>query len=201
MGFNLDNYEDVDTRLHKFWEENPNGRVETEIVYTHTNADGKIDQIIIKATAWADANGLPIATGFAEEVLTNYGVNKTSMIENCETSSLGRCLSNGGYSAKGQRASRTEMEKVERLDEAIKAGSGSAAAYRAGSNAPSEKQRKYAMQLLAKRDWLIDEFRAEKNIEGTMDKYQTGEFISWLQDRPVTAEDINRIGEPIKGVE
>ena len=198
MSFNLDNYEDVDTRLHKFWDENPLGRIDTEIVYQHTNAEGRIDQIIMKATIWED-EGLPVATGYAEEVLTNYGVNKTSMVENCETSAIGRALANGGYSSKGQRASRTEMEKAERLDGVIKAGSGSATAYRSGATqSPSEKQRKYAMQLLAKRDWLIDEFRAEKGITETMNKTQTGEFIEWLQARPVTAEDINRIGAPLE---
>jgi hypothetical protein len=31
-----------------------------------------------------------------------------------------------------------------------------------------------------------------------MNKTQTGEFIEWLQARPVTAEDINRIGAPLE---
>lgn len=197
MAFNLENYEDVDSRLHKFWEQmGERGRVMTEIVHQHINAEGRIDQIIFKATV-LDENGI-IATGFAEEVLTNYGVNKSSMCENAETSAIGRALANAGFSSKGKRASLQEMQKVERLDDVIKAGSGSGAAYRAGSNSPSEKQRKYAMQLLAKRDWLIDEFRAEKGITGTMDKFQTGDFIEWLQARPVTAEDINRVNAPIE---
>lgn len=198
MGFNLDDYEDVDSRLHKWWEQMAGvGRIMTEIVHLHENQDGRIDQIIVKATVM-DENGI-VATGFAEETLTNYGVNKTSMVENCETSAIGRALATAGFSAKGKRASRQEMQKVERLDEAIVAGSGSATAYRSGATqSPSDKQKKYAMQLLAKRDWLIDEFRAEKGITETMNKTQTGEFIEWLQARPVTAEDINRIGAPLE---
>ena len=39
----------------------------------------------------------------------------TSFIENCETSSLGRCLSNMGLAKQGARPSREEMQKVERL--------------------------------------------------------------------------------------
>ena len=124
MSFNLDNYEDVDSRLHKFWESNPNGRISTEIVHMGEDQDGKLIQVIVKAEVWRhwriisengiDAQGEnPVATGYAEEQLTNYGVNKTSMVENCETSAIGRALANAGYSSKGSRASRQEMEKVE----------------------------------------------------------------------------------------
>jgi hypothetical protein len=39
--------------------------------------------------------------------------NKTSALENCETSSIGRALANAGYSG-NRRATREEMAKVER---------------------------------------------------------------------------------------
>lgn len=207
MSFNLDNYEDVDSRLHKFWEHNVGGRIETEIVDMHRNADGQLDQIIVKATIWGalhwatdGKNGITnyiVASGYAEERLTNYGVNKTSMVENCETSAIGRALANAGYSSKGNRASRQEMEKVER-SETVVAGR-SATAYRTGAKdtRPTDKQKAYALKLLAGRDWLTEEFRTEKNIEGTLDREQTAEFISWLQERPVTAADINRKNEPL----
>lgn len=192
MSFNLENYEDVDTRLHKFWEaQGKNGRIMTEIVYQHVNEQGRIDQIIVKATV-LDENGI-IATGYAEEVLTNYGVNKSSMVEVCETSAIGRALANSGYSAKGNRASRQEMEKVERSGGIDM----SAQNYRMGNNAPSEKQRKYALQLMAGRDYLADEFKAERKITGTLNKSQTGEFITWLQERPITAAEIAQDGKPL----
>lgn len=193
MSFNLDNYEDVDSRLHKFWEAlESKGRISTEMVYQHLNDDGRIDQVIFKAWV-SDENGV-IATGYAEETLTNYGVNKTSMVENCETSAIGRALANAGYSSKGNRASRQEMEKVERSGGMNVSGSN----YRMNNQAPTEKQRKYAMTLMAGRDWLADEFKAEHKIEGSLSKSQTADFITWLQDRPVTAADINRKNEPLE---
>jgi len=110
MGFDLSNYETVETRLARFWEQYPEGRVETTLM----NYDG--DSCIVRTVVWKhrdDAN--PTATGYAHEIHTDRGVNMTSFIENCETSSLGRCLSNMGLAKQGARPSREEMQKVERL--------------------------------------------------------------------------------------
>jgi hypothetical protein len=109
MAFDLSNYETVETRLNRFWETYPDGRVETTLM----NYDG--DSCIIRTVIWKhrdDAN--PTATGYAHEIHTDRGVNMTSFIENCETSSLGRCLSNMGLAKQGARPSREEMQKVER---------------------------------------------------------------------------------------
>jgi len=56
----------------------------------------------------------PKASGYAEETRNSSPVNKTSFVENCETSAIGRALANCGYAAKGSRPSREEMEKVQR---------------------------------------------------------------------------------------
>jgi hypothetical protein len=59
-----------------------------------------------------------IATGYAEEVFGNSPVNKTSFLENCETSAIGRAISNSRIGHTGERASVTEMEKVNRINSA-----------------------------------------------------------------------------------
>jgi hypothetical protein len=110
MAFDLSNYETVETRLNRFWETYPDGRVETTLM----NYDG--ESCIVRSVIWKhrdDAN--PTATGYAHEIHTDRGVNMTSFIENCETSSLGRVLSNMGLAKQGARPSREEMQKVERL--------------------------------------------------------------------------------------
>jgi hypothetical protein len=110
MAFDLSNYETVETRLARFWEQFPEGRVETTLM----NYDG--ESCIVRSVIWKhrdDAN--PTATGYAHEIHTERGVNMTSFIENCETSSLGRVLSNMGLAKQGARPSREEMEKVQRL--------------------------------------------------------------------------------------
>lgn len=114
--FNLDNYETVDTRLHKFWEAHPTGRILTEIEHLGLNEAGQLVQVIIKASVWRDANDPhPAAVDFAEETLGSNPVNRTSFIENCSTSAIGRCLSTLGMSKIGARPSRTEMTKAERV--------------------------------------------------------------------------------------
>jgi len=107
--FNLDDYETVEDRLRKFWEDHPAGRVESDLVaYSDT-------QFIVKASVYFDGlNDDPTATGLAEEVVGASPVNKTSALENAETSAIGRALANCGYAAKGKRPSREEMAKVQR---------------------------------------------------------------------------------------
>lgn len=105
----LDDYETVETRLEKFWSKFPNGRTETKLL----KFDG--GQYIVWSAIYRDiADSVPFATGLAEETVQGRGVNSTSALENAETSSLGRSLANGGFAAKGKRASAEEMSKVER---------------------------------------------------------------------------------------
>lgn len=110
MAFNLDNYETVEDRLARFWTDHPDGRIATELVAQ----DG--DQVIFKAAIYFDAGDpIPRSTGFAEELRGSSPVNKTSHLENCETSAIGRALANCGYATKGKRASFEEMSKVSRM--------------------------------------------------------------------------------------
>jgi hypothetical protein len=110
MGFDLSQYETVDERLHKWFEKYPNARVYTELISWSDT------QFIVKAMIYKNADDLnPIATGYAEERVGSSMVNKSSALENCETSALGRALSNAAVSAKGKRPSLTEMTKSERV--------------------------------------------------------------------------------------
>ena len=105
--FNLDDYETVEERLVKFWKDHPEGRIETKLL-EHTPSRFIVWSAIFRDSA--DIN--PWSTGLAEETIQGRGVNATSALENCETSSIGRSLANAGYATKGKRASREEMSKV-----------------------------------------------------------------------------------------
>lgn len=107
MGFDLQNYETVADRLVRWWEAYPRGRIETHIY----NYDGV--RIVMRAEGFNDEDRM-IATGYAEETLSDRGVNATSFVENCETSAIGRMISNSPIGTAGPRPSRQEMEKVER---------------------------------------------------------------------------------------
>jgi hypothetical protein len=76
------------------------------------------DACVFYCELYADKEDkVPVATGYAEEIKSERGVNATSFVENCETSAIGRAIANCPLQApaSGPRPSRNEMQKVERL--------------------------------------------------------------------------------------
>lgn len=63
---------------------------------------------VIKATI-CDENGITKATGFAQEDKSSSYINKTSYVENCETSAWGRALANLGIGIDTSIASSNEV--------------------------------------------------------------------------------------------
>ena len=112
--FDLNSYQTVQERVDLFWAKYPNGRLYTELVSFTP------DQVVFKAECYANKDDVyPLAVDYAEERLGSSPVNKTSFLENCSTSALGRCISllGGEFSPKGKRPSSSEMAKVARLNE------------------------------------------------------------------------------------
>ncbi len=110
--FDLETYETVESRLVKFWKDHPNGRVFTELVFHDER------RFIVRAEIYFDKDDVnPTATGYAEEIVGASPVNRTSALENGETSCIGRALANCNYASQGKRASREEMEKVQRYQD------------------------------------------------------------------------------------
>ena len=77
--------------------------------------DGK--RVVIKAIA-LDKDGRILGSGFAEEIRGEGHVNKTSALENAETSAIGRCLASLGISG-GEYASANELDAVDRKSNAL----------------------------------------------------------------------------------
>ena len=113
--FNLDSYETVEQRIARFYGDHPDGRIITDNLTTLQ--DRQVSTWVTKSTIYFDeasqAANLPKATGHAFEVDGSGMTQKTSALETCETSSIGRALANAGYSG-SKRVTREEMEKVER---------------------------------------------------------------------------------------
>jgi hypothetical protein len=113
--FNLSDYETVEERIRRFYKDNPDGRIITDNITTlqDRQVGTWVTRSWVYLTAEDQEKGLPKASGLAFEVDSNKGPQATSALEVCETSSIGRGLANAGYSG-NKRASRTEMEKVQR---------------------------------------------------------------------------------------
>jgi hypothetical protein len=109
--FDLSLYETVAQRLERFWTTYPQGQIVTTMMHYDAST------VIFRCETF-DNEGRIIAHGWAEEVMGNSPVNKTSFLENCETSAIGRAISNGPLGHTGERASSTEMEKVNRVNTA-----------------------------------------------------------------------------------
>ena len=107
MGFNLEDYETVESRIDKFYTINGDGAIYTQLL----SDPDHIDTVVVQAYIFI--SGEPVATGLASETKGEGFVNKTAWLENAETSAIGRALANYNLSG-AKRPSREEMEKVER---------------------------------------------------------------------------------------
>lgn len=115
--FNLDDYETVESRIKRFYEAYPDGRIVTEWANEFAEQPDKA-RYVMKAkvflSAGDQANGLVKATGYASEIEGTGGANNVDALANGETSAIGRALANMAMSG-NKRASREEMQKVERV--------------------------------------------------------------------------------------
>lgn len=102
-------YASVNERIKAYRKVYPTGAITTEI------EEIKDDYVRIRAIV-RNENGITIATGTASETLTGDDkkdyINKTSMVENCETSAVGRALGFAGFGVDIAVASAEDMEKA-----------------------------------------------------------------------------------------
>lgn len=120
MQFNPNDYATVDERHRAARKDNPTMVVETIMLNSIDCPASEPIRWVFHCKLYRSPedrkNGLLWSTGTACEIDMQGGVaNNAAACENTETSALGRALANAGYSG-NKRASREEMEKVQRRE-------------------------------------------------------------------------------------
>ena len=169
MSFNPADYASVQERLPLFWKDCPRGRINTEIV----TDDGT--RIIVRADLYADiTDAVPTTTGFAEEVRGSSMVNKTSAIENCETSAIGRALANYQYQGSTKRASLEEMVKVYRQGEQPQTTTNATPARTQSLGSSSEPPTPKQMAMLRAKDYQGQAPSTKREASEIIDRLMNG---------------------------
>jgi len=116
MKFNPNEYETVETRINRFYEQHNDGRIITEDLTSEHDREKGMWRIkaYIYLTDADQAASLPKSTGHASEVDGQGMAQKQAAYEVCETSAIGRALANMNLSG-SRRPSREEMEKADRV--------------------------------------------------------------------------------------
>lgn len=96
------NYIEVNQRIKAFRMVYPNGAITTEIVSLENG-------VVTMLATVRDDEGKILATGYAYEKENSTFINKTSFIENCETSAVGRALGMCGFGIDTSVASYEEV--------------------------------------------------------------------------------------------
>ena len=107
------NYVPVTERVKEFHEKYPDFTVLTEIISLDETS------VLMKATVY-DPDGKILAVGHAQEDRNASNINKTSYVENCETSAVGRAIGMLGIGIDASMASADEVANAVDRQEALK---------------------------------------------------------------------------------
>jgi hypothetical protein len=105
-------YVTVAERIQLFHKQYPKGYILTDL---QTAPDSKL--IIIKAHIYPDYENPRCFNGYSQAIIGDGMINKTSALENAETSAVGRALGFLGLGSTDSIASADEVDKAINMDE------------------------------------------------------------------------------------
>jgi hypothetical protein len=105
----------------------------------NTRIEHMNEEEIVMCTSILDASGNIVATGHAHEVKGSSNINKTSHIENCETSAVGRALAMLGIGIDTSIASANEVQDAIAQQEEKPSQKKSTAKPKESGNEPKEE--------------------------------------------------------------
>lgn len=110
-------YADVAQRVTAFRKVYPSGTIRTEMV----SNEGQPGRAVCVFRAVVAVGETVLGTGTAYEIENAGNINRTSYIENCETSAVGRALGFAGFGIAGGIASADEVARVTATESAQEA--------------------------------------------------------------------------------
>ena len=137
-----------------------------------------LEKVVFKAAIYLNGDAEPKATGYALEEAGKGFVNKTSHLENCETSAIGRALANMGMHG-SKRPSREEMEKAQR-----------------GGDGDTEKAHKLTAQYITESG--LDESLC-KSYAAELEKAYEAADVSAIRDIYKRVKEAKQAKQPAEG--
>ena len=152
-------YVEVNKRVMAFRQLEPNGSISTDIVSIENGI------AIIKATV-ANGDGVVLGTGYAYEKENSSFINKTSYIENCETSAVGRALGFCGIGIDSSIASAEEVGNAIKQQESL----------------ATDSEKKLFMDRCKQLGVKYQDILKQAGVNGMMTKEQHGKALIILKE-------------------
>lgn len=206
----LEDYEPVASRLDRWMSRELELGYIPRVLTFMLSAPGA-DVCVFRAELWRtmpynddERSETHLASGHAEEVRGQGNVNRTSHVENCETSAIGRALANAGIAGSdpSRRASREEMQKVQRYNGPSQSSSN--ASSERTVRGPSESDRVVIRDVQAPAsEKQIGYIKGACKRDGVVapvwiDTIRKGTASNWIEKHKegMAPADINKLFEP-----
>tara|TARA_Y100000593_G_scaffold32321_1_gene63682 strand:+ start:4152 stop:4997 length:846 start_codon:yes stop_codon:yes gene_type:complete len=189
-------YVEVDERIRLFWELHPNWTILTEMVY---NCEENL--VCIFKCKIIDENDVIKATGHAREFQADKKsmVNKTSHVENCETSAIGRALGIKGIITEYGIASADEVRNAIQTEKEMDSSLNKIVADKEAREAEQDKVIKIVTDAAKKK---VEDEKSGVDIASdyastTLTKNATDEQLASITGKKVKQTEIDELEEEL----